>query len=51
MWHLNKVWSTNFIDDNEILGIEKQYRTSMQRLNKVESTNFIDDNEILGVDK
>ena len=23
MWHLNKVWSMNFIDDNEILVVEK----------------------------
>ena len=24
MWHLNKVWSANFVDDNEILAEEKQ---------------------------
>ena len=25
MWYLNKVWSTNFVDDNEILVVEKWY--------------------------
>ena len=25
MWHLNKVWNINFVDDNEILAIEKEY--------------------------
>ena len=23
MWRLNKVWNMNFVDDNEILAIEK----------------------------
>jgi hypothetical protein len=23
MWHLNKVWSTNFVDDNATLAVEK----------------------------
>ena len=23
MWYLNKVWSTNFVDDSEILVVEK----------------------------
>ena len=23
MWYLNKVWSTNCVDDNEILAVEK----------------------------
>ena len=23
MWYLNKVWSTNFVDDSEILAVEK----------------------------
>ena len=23
VWHLNKVWSMDFVDDNEILAIEK----------------------------
>ena len=22
VWYLNKVWSTNFVDDNEILAVE-----------------------------
>ena len=25
LWRVNKVWSTNFEDDNEILGIKKEY--------------------------
>ena len=25
MWYLNKVWSTNFVDDNEILVVKKLY--------------------------
>ena len=23
MWHLNKVWNMNFVDDNKILAVEK----------------------------
>ena len=23
MWHLTKVWSMNFVDDNKILAVEK----------------------------
>ena len=23
MWYLNKVWNMNFVDDNEILAVEK----------------------------
>ena len=23
IWHLNKVWNMNFVDDNEILVVEK----------------------------
>ena len=23
MWYLNKVWSANFVDDSEILAVEK----------------------------
>ena len=23
VWHLNKVWGTNFVDDNETLSLEK----------------------------
>ena len=25
VWYLNKVWSTNFVDDSEILAVEKWY--------------------------
>ena len=24
MWHLTKVWSINFVDDNKILAVEKK---------------------------
>ena len=23
MWHLNRIWNMNFVDDNEILAVEK----------------------------